>query len=77
MTIRDAGGRAPQNAVHVWSNIPAVRRYALALWAATRRGLQPAVASLPRAGAPKPRHAPVGDAASTPGICSRLSHPCP
>lgn len=74
VTIRDAGGRAPQNAVHVWSNIPAVRRYALALWAATRRGLQPAVASLPRAGAPKPRHAPVGDAASTPGTCSRLSH---
>lgn len=37
MTIRDAGGRAPQNAVHVWSNIPAVRRYALALWAAMRR----------------------------------------
>lgn len=37
VTIRDAGGRAPQNAVHVWSNIPAVRRYALALWAATRR----------------------------------------
>lgn len=37
MTIRDAGGRAPLNAVHVWSNIPAVRRYALALWAATRR----------------------------------------
>lgn len=77
VTIRDAGGRAPQNAVHVWSNIPAVRRYALALWAATRRGLQPAVASLPRAGAPKPRHAPVGDAASTPGTCSQLSHPCP
>lgn len=77
MTIRDAGGRALQNAVHVWSNIPAVRRYALALWAATRWGLQPAVASLPRAGAPKPRHAPVGDAASTPGTCSQLSHPCP
>lgn len=77
VTIRDAGGRALQNAVHVWSNIPAVRRYALALWAATRRGLQPAVASLPRAGAPKPRHAPVGDAASTPGTCSQLSHPCP
>lgn len=29
VTIRDIGGRAVRNAVRVWSNIPAVRRYFL------------------------------------------------
>lgn len=29
VTIQDVRGRTVQNAVHVWSNIPAVKRYSL------------------------------------------------